>query len=110
MGLCNPLEDTESLIRETAGYIDDADHLAEADPIMARDATGVCVKERGSVGRVGTLCDQHMRSRISLEQQVRGEMIPTSNVYPAAKRVCDRLLLESSPRKGGTKRNDKLAK
>ena len=28
MGLCEPLEDTESLIRETAGYISDAERLA----------------------------------------------------------------------------------
>ena len=44
MGLCGPLEDTESLIRETAGYIEDTERLAEADPIMARDAARVCAK------------------------------------------------------------------
>ena len=44
MGLCDPLEDTESLIRETAGYIEDTERLAEADPIMARDAARVCAK------------------------------------------------------------------
>ena len=31
MGLCDPLEDTESLIRETSGYIEDAERLAEGE-------------------------------------------------------------------------------
>ena len=44
MGLCYPLEDTESMIRETAGYIEDAERLAEADPSMARDVARVWVK------------------------------------------------------------------
>ena len=31
MGLCDPLEDTESLIRETSGYIEDVERLAEGE-------------------------------------------------------------------------------
>ena len=31
MGLCDPLEETERRIRETAGYIDDAQRLAERE-------------------------------------------------------------------------------
>ena len=31
MGLCDPLEETERRIRETAGYIDDAERLADGD-------------------------------------------------------------------------------
>ena len=31
MGLCDPLEDTESLIRETSGYIEDTERLAEGE-------------------------------------------------------------------------------
>ena len=32
-GLCDPLEDTERRIRETADYIDDAQRLAEGDAL-----------------------------------------------------------------------------
>ena len=31
MGLCDPLEDTESLIRETSDYIEDVERLAEGE-------------------------------------------------------------------------------
>ena len=31
MGLCDPLEETERRIRETADYIDDAERLAERE-------------------------------------------------------------------------------
>ena len=31
MGLCDPLEETERRVRETAGYIDDSERLAEEE-------------------------------------------------------------------------------